>query len=211
MEKQRKSTEQRLLVAFFSLCIEYRSNDITVALLCRKARISRSLFYDRFSTLDEYTSYLTSCIANNFLENYANNISFERFVVTSLENIKKYTTFFAFFLRQNSDKTIYFSQLHSYLMNELGAPFVNTLIDYKNNVISKSTLLVHGIFHIVNRWFDYSDSFSSREVAQLIIKMVNSQTDYIENYYKERGRKIYEDDWGWYEELVKKLKNDKQL
>lgn len=96
-------------------------------------------------------------------------------------------------------------------MNELGEPFVKSLIDYKNNVISKNTLLMHGIFHIVNRWLDYSASISSREVAKLIIKMAISQTDYLENYYKARGRKIFEDDWGWYDELVNKMTNDRQL
>lgn len=96
MRKQRKTPEQRLISAFLNLYSEFHVKDLTVALLCKKARISRSTFYDKFSTLDEFTDYLTSYIANRFLENYANNVSFERFVVTSLENAKKYRTFFCF-------------------------------------------------------------------------------------------------------------------
>lgn len=140
MDIRVKKTKEKIKKAFISLLSEYRMDDITVACLCKQAKVNRSTFYVYYGNVmecfDEISDQILAEMKSQLLLNSNKNI--KAYLEVYFETARKHRNIF---------KAIHSTNIHN--------PMISKMVEANNEIL-------HSGFYIpkASENLEYSFAFS---------------------------------------------------
>lgn len=175
--EERKNAKEKMVEALLALLRIKPFDRISVAELCRIAKVNRTTFYLYFDSMFDLLSEVERYAAKSLVETLPpsrkreDDYLKEEYIIPYLQFVKKTPNLFRAYM--SHAKILGFEQTYERILRDVAIPRSGGRSDKEIDYIS--SFIIGGIASLVRKWVDKGFQESPEEIAKLILTCVKNK------------------------------------